>query len=237
MRNVILAFALCAASSVGAQTPATTGPAQPPPPKSGGGGREFRVGGFMISGDRSFDFANTVSNETGSIQGIDVVLRSRAIGLQFKSLTGTFGSQPHVTSADLRLLVFPPIFSIMVGAGRRALWSELNASSPTQFNIGMAGVSSTVVIGGSGLRTNFSAAVYAPAQQKSQGTQGAPGGSAQFESGMEGEASVLYKLPKLPFFLQVGYRTEIFTAKSGTGTTPEEVRGIKLGGGMVFGGR
>lgn len=227
MRNWILAIALCAASSVGAQTPDALAPIPPAVSKPSGGGGEFRVGGFMISGDRSFEFGSAVSNEAGSIQGVDVLLRARGIGLSFRSLTGTFGTQPHVTSADARVLLFPPVFTIMAGAGRRVLWSDLNETSPSQFDIGIVGVSSTVVIGGSGLRTNLSASVYTPIAESAE----------KIESGMEGEASILYRIPKLPFFLQVGYRTELFTAKAGTNTTPEEVRGVKLGGGMVFGGR
>ena len=138
-----------------------------------------------------------------------------------------FGTQPHVTSADARILLFPPVFTIMVGAGRRALWSDLNANAPTQFDLGVAGVSSTMSIGGSGLRTNVSAAVFLPAGEAKDRVKG----------GMEGEASVLYTLPKVPVFVQLGYRTEIFTSKGANFETPEEMRGIRVGGGIQFGGR
>jgi hypothetical protein len=100
----------------------------------------------------------------------------------------------------------------------------------------MAGVSSTITIGGTGLRTNFMAAMYIPAGQKSGGAT-ASGSSAELDKGMEGEASLMYTVPKLPLFLQVGYRTEVFTSKAGTRTTPEEVRGLKVGGGLQLGGR
>jgi hypothetical protein len=241
MRAFIALAALGVASLAGAQTPAappTTQPAAAPTaPKPGGG--EFRVGGFMINGDRSYEYAgNPVNNEVGSMQGIDAVLRAKAIGLQFKSITGTWGDQPHVTSADLRLLLFPPVFSVMAGVGRRALWSDLNAESPTQFNMFMVGISSTAVIGGSGLRTNFQVAGFAAQKVTESGSSGSGGGATEEPSrGLEGEASVMWRIPKLPFYLQAGYRTEVFTAKSGTRETPEEVRGMKIGGGMVFGGR
>lgn len=241
MRALLLCVALGAASIGGAQVPAAAAPsptqpaASPATPRSGGG--EFRVGGFMISGDRSYDFAGSVKNNPGTLQGVDVVLRARGIGLQFKSLTGEFENQPHVTSADARLLLFPPVFTIMVGAGRRALWSDLNADSPTQFDMAMAGISSTAVIGGSGVRTNFMVAVYAPVKQPSKGSQTASQSSTQLDKGLEGEASVMWKLPKVPLFVQAGYRSEVFTSKSGTRLTPEEVRGVKLGAGVLFGGR
>ena len=115
----------------------------------------------------------------------------------------------------------------MVGAGRRALWSDLNATSPSQFDIGIVGVSSTMAIGGSGLRTNIAGAFYAPGGQSKD----------KVKSGLEGEASILYHLPVVPLFLQVGYRTELFTTKSGTRETPEEVRGVRIGGGLQLGGR
>lgn len=240
MRAIVLS-ALLVASVAGAQVPVGTAatPAQPAAspsaPKSGGG--ELRVGGFLISGDRSYEFSGVVRNDIGTMQGVDVVLRGRGIGLQFKSITGTFENQPHVTSADARVLLFPPVFSIMVGAGRRALWSDLNADSPTMFDIAMAGISSTASIGGSGLRTNFQAVVYAPVKQPSNGSSTASASASTLDKGMEGEASVMWRIPKMPFFVQAGYRTEVFTAKSGTRKTPEEVRGVKLGGGMVIGGR
>lgn len=240
MRALVLFAAFGAASVAGAQTPATPAASTPAPaaaptaPKSGSG--EFRVGGFMISGDRSFEYAgNPVNNTAGSMQGLDVVLRAKAIGLQFKSITGTFDGQPNVTSADLRVLLFPPIFSVMVGAGRRALWSDLNPDAPSQFDLIMVGVSSTAVIGGSGLRTNFQAAVLAGQKPESGG--GSSAAKPEPSKGLEGEASVMWRLPKLPFYIQAGYRTEIFTGVSGTRETPEEVRGMKIGGGVLFGGR
>jgi len=225
MRNLLIALAVGAAVTARAQVP--TGPIAPASPKAASSRGELRVSGFMISGDHSFDFANSVSTETGSIKGVDVLLRSKAIGISFRSLSGTFGTQPHLASADARIYLFPPVFSIMVGAGRRALWSDLNPDTPTQFDIGIAGVSSTMAIGGSGLRTNISGAFYAPAGQSKD----------KVKSGLEGEASILYRLPVVPLFVQVGYRTEIFTAKAGTRETPEEVRGVRVGGGLQLGGR
>lgn len=232
MRSLALVL-LLGASVAGAQAPIGT-PSAPvaPVPKSRGGG-ELRVGGFMINSERSMEFNNALTTKTAQIKGIDVLLRAKYIGLQIKSLSGLYEGQPNVTSADARILLFPRAFSIMVGAGRRALWSELNATSPTQFNLGMAGVSMTHTIGGTGLRTNLTAAMYIPAGAAG----GSPTAGAELEKGMEGEASLLYTTPKLPFFVQVGYRTEVFTAKSGTRTTPEEVRGLKVGGGLQIGGR
>ena len=236
MRSLALLL-LAGASVAGAQGPIGT-PAPPTAPvvKSGGGG-ELRIGGFMVNSERSMEFNNVVTTKTAQIKGVDVLARAKFIGIQFKSLTSAFEGQPNITSADARLLLFPKVFTVMVGAGRRALWSTLNETSPTQFTIGIAGVSITNTIGGTGLRTNLSAAMYLPAGQKSAGNATASGGSAEVDKGMEGEASILYSPPKIPLFIQIGYRTEVFTAKSGTRTTPEEVRGLKIGGGLQIGGR
>lgn len=225
MRPYLIALVLGATTAIGAQAPAA--PIAPASAKPKMSSVELRVGGIMISGERSYEFLSNVESATGSIKGVDFLLRGKAAGISFRSLTGTFGTQPHVTSADARLLLFPQVFSIMVGAGRRALWSDFNATSPTQFDVGIAGVSSTVRIGGSGLRTNVSAALYLPAGQTKD----------KIKSGMEGEASVLYAIPKLPVFVQLGYRTELFTAKGPNSETPEEVRGIRIGGGLQLGGR
>ena len=235
MRSLVITLLACA-SVAGAQ--AGTVPAAPTAPvvKSSAVG-ELRIGVFMVNSERSMEFNGAVTTKNAPIKGVDVLARAKFIGVQFKSLTSEFEGQPNITSADLRLLLFPRQFTIMIGAGRRALWSDLNATSPTQFDMGMAGVSSTITIGGTGLRTNLSAAMYIAAGPTSPGNATASAAQAQLDKGMEGEASILYSPPKVPVYLQVGYRTEVFTSKSGTRTTPEEVRGLKVGGGLQFGGR
>src|SRR5688572_23401386 len=235
MRSLALVL-LLGASGAAAQAPVGTVPTAPSAPVvKGRGGGELRIGGFMVNSERSMEFNNAVTTKNAQLKGIDVLMRAKFIGIQIKSLTSEFEGQPNITSADARLLLFPRQFSIMIGAGRRALWSALNETSPTQFTMGMAGVSMTHTIGGTGLRTNLTAAMYLPAGQKS--ASGSSTSGAELDKGMEGEASILYTPPKVPLFIQVGYRTEVFTAKSGSRTTPEEVRGLKVGGGIQFGGR
>src|SRR5438552_2097459 len=152
MRRLLAVLALSTASSVAAQTPATT-PVVPSAKSGGSSGFELRVSGFMINGDRSYELSGSpVFNTAGSLKGMDVLLRGKAAGIAFRSMTGTFGDQPHVTSGDVRLLILPPVFSLTVGGGRRALWSDLNVDAPTVFDLGLVGISSTMNIGGSGLR-------------------------------------------------------------------------------------
>lgn len=231
MRTVLAALAF-GASVAGAQAPVTAaaGPTPPAEAKPKSSSVELRIGGIMINGDRSYEFLGDVESATGSIKGVDFLFRGKGAGISFRSMTGTYEGQPSVTSADARLLLFPQVFTIMVGAGRRALWSELNEDSPTQFDMGIVGISSTVRIGGSGLRTNISAAAFLPVAESKD----------RFKLGTEGEASLIYSPPKVPVFIQVGYRTEIFTATNPDNpdfNVPEEVRGLRIGGGLQLGGR
>jgi hypothetical protein len=237
-RMLVLSGLLAVSAAAFAQDPVQSAPAAAPKVGRAGPNRnEFRVGGFMHNAERSYEFTNSKGTEAGSIKGIEVLLRGTGIGLYVRSLSGEFGSQPQVISADARLLIFPPAFTIFGGVGKRALSSDLKTLI---YDVTMLGVSSTLNIGGTGWRTHISAnAVLAP--DKSTGGAAAVKNSS---TGLEGEAAIFYRLPKVPFFITVGYRTEVFTGKtvsgSGSSTTtlesPEEVRGIRIGGGIQFGG-
>ena len=51
------------------------------------------------------------------------------------------------------------------------------------------------------------------------------------------EGSIIYTPPRAPIYFEFGYRTEVFTTKTATSSTPEEVRGLRLGAGMQLGGK
>jgi hypothetical protein len=242
MRRLFLCTALLATvTPLAAQAPAAT-PA--PVAKSGGPNKaEFRVGGFMMKGERSYDFASNVKTATGEIRGVEVLMRGGGAGLYFRSLSGTFGTkgsttnalQPQIISADARILIFPPVFTLFGGVGKRALSSDL---ATKVYNVAMGGISSTVNIGGTGVRTHISGAYILAPDTKSSKTSGAGATNPikNTSTGMEGEAAIFWRLPGVPLFMTVGYRTEIFTGKTATSTSPEEVRGIRVGGGIQFGG-
>jgi hypothetical protein len=221
-----------------AATPAAAAPAQAAkavePSKS-----EFRVGGFIGSGERSYDRANNVNTATGQIRGVEVLLRGSGAGLYFRSLSGTFGKQgsttnalqPKIISADARILLFAPTFTVFGGVGKRCVCGPPDKI----YDVGMAGVSSTVNIGGSGLRTYISGAFLVAPDNSKPATSGSSS-KVKLSNGLEGEAAVFYRHPSIPLFLTVGYRTEIFTGKTATATLPEEVRGLRVGAGIQFGG-
>lgn len=231
MRARILCGALLAvAANVPAQAPTTPAAAAAPRAPKGPTRAEFRVGGFMVSGERNYDFVSGVKTATGSIRGVEVLLRGSGAGIYVRSLSGTFGDQPKVISADARLLLFPPVFTVFGGVGKRALSSSLGTRV---YDMAMGGVSSTVNIGGTGLRTHISAAVLVSPQKGTTGVAATKDPS----KGIDAEAAVFYRLPGVPLFLTLGYRTEVFNAVSGPLKAPEEVRGLRVGGGIQFGGR
>jgi hypothetical protein len=199
----------------------------------------FRVGGFVVNGQRNFAFNNTQESGTGSVKGVDLLLRGGGVGLAVRSLTGSFttasfcdasgcsatsGAQRDVTSADASLLLGPPAFTVWLGGSKRALTN--NALGATQvYTFARVGAQMSFVIGGSGMTGQVGAWGYAPSDPKIM------------KIGGEGEGSIIYSPPHLPVYLQLGYRTEVFTAKTLTTQTPEEVRGLRLGGGIQFGGK
>jgi hypothetical protein len=221
MKMKLIAAALIALPAfVAAQVPADAAVLKTPGAKKW----EIRLGGFMVNGERSAAFNNSVSTATGSLKGVEVLLRGSAVGLQFRSSESAFGSPPDVINADASLILGPPVFSVFIGGGKRAISSTLGTNV---FTFARVGLQMTFGIGGTGLRGQFGGWAYAPG----------PDDKERMEMGGEGEASILYSPPKLPLFLQLGYRTEVFKSITPSSATPEEVRGLRLGAGIQFGGK
>jgi hypothetical protein len=227
MRRVLFGL-LTAASTLAAQAPATA-PAPAPAAKVKGPTKaEFRVGGFMVSGERNYEFLGSTGTATGQIKGVEVLMRAPGIGLYVRSLSGAFGTQPKVISADARVLLGRPGFTLYGGVGRRALSGVVDKV----YDFVAVGASSTISIGGSGVRTHIGGNIVLAPDPDAAGA-----GVKKPSKGIDAEAALFYRLPKTPFFMTVGYRTEVFNAISGSNTSPEEVRGLRLGGGISFGGR
>jgi hypothetical protein len=204
-------------------------------------GAEFRVGGIFVSGERA-SLLYSPPKGTGSLQGFDGVLRNDAIGIAVRYLEGTFAGQPDLVSADVNLLLFPHQFSLVGGYGRRGLIPGVNVPSAQRqvFAFGRAGVSTSGWIGGTGLKAEVCGAFYIPIPDSAPTSTTGALTATKMSNGMEGEASVIYSPPHLPFYIQIGYRAEVFNTATGTTTkvkNSEQVRGIRLGGGMQFGGK
>ena len=189
----------------------------------GPSGFMFRVGGFMVNAERNYAFNQNVKTGTGSLKGVDVLLRGGGAGISARSLSGTFG-QLDVISADVNLLLGPPVFTVSVGASKCALSSTL---ATQVYTFGRVGVQMSFLIGGTGLSAQVGGCGYVPS----------PDDTKRMKVGGEGEGSIIYTPPKFPIYLQLGYRTEVFTSQTLTTQTPEEVRGLRLGAGIQLGGK
>jgi hypothetical protein len=226
LRRLLITAACCVAALSGlsrAQAPARG--VKSDSTASNPNGFTFRLGGFMVNAERNSALSKTtVQTGTGSLKGVDLLLRGSGVGISARSLAGTFANQPDVIGADVDLLLGPPAFTVTVGGARRAL------STPqlTQiYTFGRIGVQLSYLIGGSGIRAQVGGAGYIPSSQDA--TRMKPGG--------EGEGSIFYTPPAVPIYFEFGYRTEVFTTTSGLARTPEEVRGLRIGAGMQFGGK
>jgi hypothetical protein len=220
---LLIAPAIAAAQAATAPAPAPA-PADTLAKTPGAKKWEIRLGGFMVNGERSAVFNNTVSTSTGSLKGVEVLLRAPGIGIQVRSSESAFGNPPDVINADASLILGPPAFSIFLGGAKRAITSSIGTNV---FTFARVGLQMTFGIGGTGLRAQFGGWGYAAG----------PDDKDRMDPGAEGEASILYSPPRIPVFVQVGYRNEIFKSKTSSTATPEEVRGLRLGAGIQFGGK
>lgn len=222
--TLLAALPAFASAQARAGAPVTVDTAKASPKMPGAKKWEIRLGGFMINGERDAAFNNTVTTSTGSVKGVEVLMRAPGIGVQFRSSESAFGDPPDVVNADGSLILGPPQFSVFLGAGKRALTSSLGTGV---FTYARVGLQMTFNIGGTGLRAQFGGWGLAAAADDKE----------RMDPGAEGEASILYSPPRVPIFVQLGYRNEIFKSKSPSSSTPEEIRGLRLGAGLQFGGK
>jgi hypothetical protein len=193
-------------------------------PVIAGAQAELRVGLLSSPTIRNAAFGTgaTQGNGTGGV--FELVARLSYVGLHVRTQTADFGSQLGLSSGDVRLLVGPQIFTAEVGGTRRVFSGPLS-----QVTLGLTriGLRSTFLLGGSGLRGSIGGWALSGSTL--------PVGVEKVE-GIEGETSLQYLLPKLPAYLQVGYRREVLNVTYTTRKGPEEVGALVLGGGILFGG-
>ena len=193
-----------------------------------GSGYELRIGGIYAAADHNSFFAGTARAASGTVLGGEVHGRVGLFGLTVRNFDGKFGNQPEVVNADVSLLVGPPVFQVVGGLAERAIAGEL---ATQVYRFARVGALSTIRIGGSPLRATLAGVQYLPVGADKQRVQ----------SGTEGETSVLYTPGGGNVYFQFSYRVELFTAKLSSGsmldTAPEELRELRLGVGLQFGGR
>lgn len=227
MRRLLITAA-CIAALPGlsrAQAPAVGVKSDSAP--QGPSGFTFRVGGFTGTAQRNYVFNQNVQAGSGSLKGVEVLLRNSGVGISARSMSGSFtttasgATEPDVIGADVDLLLGPPAFTFSVGGAKRALSSTLATQIHT---FGRVGVQLSYLIGGTGVRAQVGAWGYVPTD-------------STMKIGGEGQGSIIYTPPGVPIYFQFGYRTEVFTSKTKTTQMPEEVRGLRIGGGIQFGGK
>lgn len=166
------------------------------------------------------------------LNGVEFVARSiRSGGVQLRYMKGDLDGPTTDASAgpleyvDGRLLIGPRNFA--VGLGYRGRTQTFNQEK-RRFDLARGGVQMTYQFEGAGVGFTF-AGSYLRTVTKSKVD------SLEAE-GFEGETGVLYAVPKLPVFLQLGYRRELFRVFRKDDTLQrEEVSGVLLSLGVQYG--
>jgi hypothetical protein len=192
-------------------------------------GVELRAGAVAAVSRRNAAFNGGVGTGSGTMMGIDLVARTKWVGLEIRTLGGEFTADSGTSAAgtvangDIRLALGPKVIAAEVGYGRRGF---TGAVSTVTWSFVRVGARASMPIGGSGFTAGVVLAIYTGVARTDGGGSG---------SGTEIETSLTYQPPRLPGYLLLGYRREAFTAE-GTGTTyPEEIGALLVGGGVRLG--
>lgn len=187
---------------------------------------EVRITALSSPAVRNGVVGTTATQFTGTGGAVELLLRGGIVGLHVRTFGADLDRGLGVANGDVRIVLGPQAISVELGGTRRAVVGQL-ANSQTTFS--RIGLRSTFAIGGSGLRGMIGA----------WGLNGSalPVGVREAR-GLEAETALLYQLPKLPVFVQLGYRAESYAVTLPLGrSAPEEVGLLTFGGGLSFGGR
>lgn len=168
-----------------------------------------------------------VQRATGTLRGAQLVFRDLAgAGLMLRYSTGTLsGVGPaagRFVYIDGRLLVGNDGFSIVPGYIIRE-----SAFAGVQRRMGLARIGARIghFFAGSGVMLSASGAYISTIKKESRDSVEA--------RGIEGETSLKYVLPRLPFILQLSYQREVFNLLKQRATLRrEELTRVSLGIGL-----
>jgi hypothetical protein len=166
------------------------------------------------------------------LNGVEFLARSvNSGGVQLKYMKGeldgalTDDSAGPLEYVDGRFLIGGRKFAAALGYLGRT--QNLNEEK-RRFDMGRGGVQMTYQFEGAGIGFNF-AGSYLRTVKKTKAD------SLEAE-GFEGETSVLYSVPRLPVYVQLGYRRELFRLfKDDATLRREEVSGVLLSLGVQYG--
>jgi hypothetical protein len=187
---------------------------------------EVRLTALSAPAIRNGVIGTAATQFTGSGGAVELLLRGPVFGVHVRTFGVDLDRGLGVANGDVRLVLGPQAISVELGGTRRAVVGQL-ANSQTTFS--RIGVRSTFAIGGSGLRGMIGAWALNGSTL--------PVGVTEAR-GLEGETALLYRLPKVPVFVQFGYRAESYAVTLPQGrSAPEELGVLTFGGGLSFGGR
>ena len=170
--------------------------------------------------------------QTARLNGVDFLARStKSGGIQARYLKGEFDGPLTDASAgpleyiDGRVLIGPRKFAVHLGyLGRTQNYNE----EKRRFDLARGGVQMTYQFEGAGIGLNLAGSYLRTITKAKDDSLEA--------DGFEGETSLLYAVPRVPVFVQLGYRREIFNiSKESNNLRREEVSGVLLSVGVHYG--
>lgn len=190
---------------------------------------EARAGWLTHLARRAATFEDVAGTGDGAMQGGEIDVRHRWVGLSVRAFGARFRPDSTATGAgkvglgEARLRLGPPPLTADLGWGRRTLSGALGSRG---WSFVRVGAQSTLPVGGSGLTARVAVGWYPWV-----GGGGAFGGGG----GGDAETRLTYDLPRVPAYLSVGYRIERFTARSVAASRPEEISSLFAGVGLSMG--
>jgi hypothetical protein len=187
---------------------------------------DFHVGLFTAATKRNSSIDDIVTDRSStSVKGIEAFLAppNGAGGFAMRILDGTYGNG-KLKLREGRIFLGENGLRVEGAYGQRSILGSVD----TLVRFARAGLRSVTRIGGSGFSLNVSGSKYFSgdlSNKKSDATDKL--------NGWEGETAIAYTAPRIPVFVQIGYRAEYFTF----GNRAEYLNGVVLGTGVWLGGR
>lgn len=187
---------------------------------------EVRVTGLVSPAVRNSAVGTSTAELSGGGSTVEVLARARYVGVHVRVFGADLAQGIAFANGDVRAVLGPQALSAELGITRRAVSGPLGTNQLSYIRVGGR---STLPLGSSGLRAMVGVwslqGSSLPARVRSS-------------AGVEGETALLYQLPRLPVFAQLGYRRERFDVSlAPAGEAPEEAGVLNFGIGVSFGGR
>lgn len=191
---------------------------------------DFRIGAHTASTKRNISLSDAVTGHaTATVRGFDAILASPdgGAGIGARLLQGTYEDGDFSLQEGM-LLAGQRSFHVEAGYGRRSLFG-----TDSTVTFARAGARSTVQIGGSGVSLDVQGSAYFPGDFTKQKSPTPGSKDLSTLLGWEGETNIFYTVPRVPVYLQLGYKAQYFTF----GQRAEYMNGVVIGTGIWLGGR